>query len=144
MRGLYHNYFSLLNKEKTDPPPLFWDLVILSAGDAEQKQWFESQLEAKRGAGRLPMADDTEYLVFADPGAKGRAGDGAATLNIINELVSVNSIARISSPYLNFIRRSLDTAMPCTQSELCSFTPADSPSVFQLSASPVRSSARSR
>ena len=32
----------------------FWNLVVVSAGDASQEAWYEAQLQLKQEAGELP------------------------------------------------------------------------------------------
>ena len=44
----------------------FWDLVVLSAADEDQRTAFQMQLDEKIKRGHLPLG--VEYLTFADPG----------------------------------------------------------------------------
>ena len=34
---------------------LFWDAVVISAGDESQQAWYEAQLELKKESGSLPL-----------------------------------------------------------------------------------------
>ena len=57
---------------------------MLSAGNEDQKAWFETQLQQKKDNGSLPLRVD--FKVFVDPG-EARAGDGGALMNILCQLV---------------------------------------------------------
>ena len=57
----------------------YWDLVVLSAGNEDQKRWYEMQLERKLLPPGVP------FRVFSDPGGV-RTGDGGATLKIVDLL----------------------------------------------------------
>lgn len=64
---------------KTD----FWDCVVISAGDNQQKECFQQQLNEKLVNGELPGA--TEYLVIDDcPGCA--LGSGGSTFYILKQL----------------------------------------------------------
>ena len=81
MRQLLSEYQDLvLLKTSSAPQNLkFWDLVVLSAGNDSQKQWYEMQLSKKL----LPPG--VQFRVYSDPGGV-RTGDGGATLNIVELL----------------------------------------------------------
>ena len=57
----------------------FWDLVVVSAGDASQEAWYEAQLQLKQEAGELPKVP---FLCVADPPGP-RVGSGGSTLHIL-------------------------------------------------------------
>ena len=57
----------------------FWDLVVLSAGNDSQKQWYEMQLS------KTLLPPGVLFRVYSDPGGA-RTGDGGATLNIVDLL----------------------------------------------------------
>ena len=52
-----------------------WDYVILTASNAEQAKWFESQIEDRRSKGFLPS--ETVFGVVPDPIGE-RVGNGGA------------------------------------------------------------------
>ena len=62
----------------------FWDLVVVSAGDASQEAWYEAQLQLKQEAGELPKVP---FLCVADPPGP-RVGSGGSTLHILALLES--------------------------------------------------------
>ena len=72
----------------------FWDLVVVSAGDASQEAWYEAQLQLKQEAGELPkvpskhvaftllFSTKVPFLCVADPPGP-RVGSGGSTLHIL-------------------------------------------------------------
>ncbi|XP_019621842.1 PREDICTED: fucose-1-phosphate guanylyltransferase-like [Branchiostoma belcheri] len=61
----------------------FWDVVVITALDSQQKQVYELQITKKLQGGQLPLG--VKYLVFADPpGAK--IGCGGSTLEVLYQL----------------------------------------------------------
>ena len=82
MRDLFDRYERDLRGKKPAASS-FWDLVVLSAGDDDQKGWYETQLDSKKARGELPMG--VPFRVFPDPGGI-RTGDGGATLSIVSRL----------------------------------------------------------
>ncbi|XP_066286744.1 fucose-1-phosphate guanylyltransferase-like isoform X3 [Branchiostoma lanceolatum] len=61
----------------------FWDVVVITALDSQQKQVYELQITKKLQGGELPLG--VKYLVFADPsGAK--IGCGGSTLEVLYQL----------------------------------------------------------
>ena len=62
----------------------FWDLVVVSAGDASQEAWYKAQLQLKQEAGELPKVP---FLCVADPPGP-RVGSGGSTLHILALLES--------------------------------------------------------
>ena len=63
----------------------FWDLVVLSAADEDQRTAFQMQLNEKIERGSLPLG--VEYLTFADPG-KAKIGKN-------NGLVDCTSLIKV-------------------------------------------------
>lgn len=61
----------------------FWDMVVLTAIDEEQKQSYKLQLQRKSLLGELPLS--AEYVVIADPPGP-KIGNGGSTLFVIHEL----------------------------------------------------------
>lgn len=60
----------------------FWNIVVITACDDEQKSIYEQQLELKKARNELPRI---RYLVYSDPcGAK--IGCGGATMHVIEQL----------------------------------------------------------
>ena len=59
----------------------FWDVVVLTASDDQQKIYYEGFLEARKRTGLLPFRNSCTYLVVADPptDATSRIGGGGAT-----------------------------------------------------------------
>ena len=60
----------------------FWDVVVISAGDEEQRAWYEAQLSLKHEARELPLVT---FLVIPDPPGP-RIGSGGSTLHILRSL----------------------------------------------------------
>ncbi len=52
-------------KKKEDLAFPFWDLVVLTTGDEEQKQAYELQVKWKKQCGEIPC--DIDVCVFSDP-----------------------------------------------------------------------------
>ena len=71
----------------------FWSLVVISAGDAAQADWYEAQLKVKRECGELPLVS---FLCLADPPGP-RLGSGGSTLAILAALSSSYSQAELDS-----------------------------------------------
>jgi hypothetical protein len=66
----------------------FWDCVVISAGDEEQRECFKQQLDEKLANGEIPRA--TNYLVIADcPGYA--LGSGGSTFHILKHLKNLFS-----------------------------------------------------
>uniref|UniRef100_A0A8C3B7Q2 Fucose-1-phosphate guanylyltransferase n=1 Tax=Cairina moschata TaxID=8855 RepID=A0A8C3B7Q2_CAIMO len=58
----------------------FWDLVAITAADAEQERAFRRQLAAKLARGELPRG--VRYHVFVDPPGP-KIGNGGSTLHVL-------------------------------------------------------------
>ncbi|XP_015726375.1 fucose-1-phosphate guanylyltransferase isoform X2 [Coturnix japonica] len=61
-------------------PGEFWDLVAITAADAEQERAFRLQLAAKLRGGELPLG--VRYHVFVDPPGP-KVGNGGSTLHVL-------------------------------------------------------------
>ncbi|XP_021260716.1 fucose-1-phosphate guanylyltransferase [Numida meleagris] len=61
-------------------PGEFWDLVAITAADAEQERAFRRQLAAKLRGGELPLG--VRYHVFVDPPGP-KIGNGGSTLHVL-------------------------------------------------------------
>ena len=59
----------------------FWDVVVLTASDEQQKIYYEGFLEARKRTGLLPFRNSCTYMVVADPPTNTtcRIGGGGAT-----------------------------------------------------------------
>ena len=82
MKGLMTDYDRLRGRDPREVGASFWDLVVISAGDEEQRAWYEAQLDLKREAGELPLVT---FLVIPDPPGP-RIGSGGSTLHILRSL----------------------------------------------------------
>ena len=71
----------------------FWDVVVLTASDEQQKIYYEGFLEARKRTGLLPFRSSCTYMVVSDPptSTSGRIGGGGATFwtlaGVKNELI---------------------------------------------------------
>ena len=76
--------FNLIRgKESTTP---FWDIIVLSALDAAQKNLYEIQLKEKLARKELPLSPT--YHVFHDPvGVK--VGNGGGVISVIEDLQKI-------------------------------------------------------
>ena len=76
--------FNLIRgKESTTP---FWDIIVLSALDAAQKNLYEIQLKEKLARTELPLSPT--YHVFHDPvGVK--VGNGGGVISVIEDLQKI-------------------------------------------------------
>ena len=70
MKDLMTEYDRLRGRDPREVGASFWDVVVISAGDEEQRAWYEAQLDLKREAGELPLVT---ILVIPDPPAQGLA-----------------------------------------------------------------------
>ena len=82
MRSLLGKYEQLRGNSPSEIGLAFWDLVVISAGDESQEEWYKAQLELKRESGDLPKVP---YLCIADPPGP-RIGSGGSTLHILTRL----------------------------------------------------------
>lgn len=82
MRSLLEKYEAMRGKVHKQGSGEFWDLVVISAGDAAQESWYRAQLELKASCGELPGAP---FLCVADPPGP-RIGSGGSTLHILEHV----------------------------------------------------------
>ena len=82
MKDLMTEYDRLRGRDPREVGASFWDVVVISAGDEEQRAWYEAQLDLKREAGELPLVT---ILVIPDPPGP-RIGSGGSTLHILRSL----------------------------------------------------------
>ncbi|ELU07599.1 hypothetical protein CAPTEDRAFT_117818, partial [Capitella teleta] len=61
----------------------FWDIVVLTTADEEQRLAYELQLEEKQRRSELPLG--LPYLVFADPPGP-KAGCGGSTMFVLSKM----------------------------------------------------------
>jgi len=54
MRSLLDSYERLRGRSPQEAGVPFWDLVVISAGDAAQEEWYTAQLHLKQEARELP------------------------------------------------------------------------------------------
>ncbi|XP_072040884.1 fucose-1-phosphate guanylyltransferase-like [Amphiura filiformis] len=74
------SYDNIRGKTPTFP---FWDLVVLSAADDDQRVAFQMQIDEKIKRKELPL--NVNYLTFADPGTA-KIGGGGSLMDILTEL----------------------------------------------------------
>ena len=82
MKDLMTEYDKLRGRCPREVGASFWDVVVISAGDEEQRAWYEAQLSLKREAGELPLVT---FLCIPDPPGP-RIGSGGSTLHILRSL----------------------------------------------------------
>ena len=64
MKDLMAQYDLMRGRCPLEAGARFWDAVVISAGDEEQRAWYEAQLGLRREAGELPLVT---FLVIPDP-----------------------------------------------------------------------------
>ncbi|KAK2166160.1 hypothetical protein LSH36_41g11007 [Paralvinella palmiformis] len=80
VRKSYDNFCDIRGKEKDKFHTPFWDAVVLTTADDDQKVAFEHQIEQKLKRKEIPLG--IPYLVFSDPPGP-RAGCGTSLMNAI-------------------------------------------------------------
>jgi len=85
MRTLLQSYERMRGRNPHEAGIPFWDLVVISAGDHSQEEWYREQLNLKQTVGELPLVN---YLCVADPPGS-RIGSGGSTLHILKKLDSI-------------------------------------------------------
>ena len=68
---------------QTEPNIAFWDLVVVTAADKDQKAYYETQLNERLQRNEIPK--QTRYLVIADPPGP-KIGSGGATFYVLDFL----------------------------------------------------------
>jgi len=87
MRETYRKFAAIRSKHRDDIIDVpFWDVVVLTASDADQKLAYESQLAGKLRRREIPRGVD--YLVFADPPGP-KIGCGGATMHVVAQLTDI-------------------------------------------------------
>ena len=64
MKDLMSEYDKFRGRCPREVGASFWDVVVISAGDEEQRAWYEAQLSLKHEAGELPLVT---FLCIPDP-----------------------------------------------------------------------------
>ena len=88
VRRVAENYRTICIQEVTTCQ--FWDVVVLTASDEQQKIYYEEFLEARKRTGLLPFRNSCVYTVVADPPTNtgSRIGGGGATFWTLGEVKS--------------------------------------------------------
>ena len=93
MNKNYEFYTSLI--KNTDKSSNLWDLVIITAISARQKECYEKQIATKLAKNLLPTC--FKYKVFNDPD-EAKIGSGGSTLHVLkqlNELYGTDQLCRM-------------------------------------------------
>jgi len=95
----YRKFCDIRGKTKDEIAFRFWDVVVLTASDSDQKQAYEMQIAGKLQRREIPRGVD--YLVFADPPGP-KIGCGGATMCAISQLMDIYT-DRLDSMYILLI-----------------------------------------
>ena len=98
-RETYRKFCDIRGKTKDEIAFRFWDVVVLTASDNDQKQAYEMQIAGKLHRREIPRGVD--YLVFADPPGP-KIGCGGATMCAISQLTDIYT-DRLDSMYILLI-----------------------------------------
>ncbi|KAF9908340.1 hypothetical protein EC991_009892 [Linnemannia zychae] len=85
------------NKDKEQQQP-FWDIVVITAGDHQQKHCYQRRVDQKLAEGAIPSR--ARYLVIQDP-PKSKIGSGGSTclvMKILQEKFPVDFLAQSDKP----------------------------------------------
>lgn len=82
-KSIYQQFNEIRGKSKAEIPFRFWDVVVLTASDEDQKFAFECQIEGKLERKEIP--NGLPYVVFSDPPGP-KIGCGGATMHVIHQL----------------------------------------------------------
>jgi len=83
VKQMCSHFENIRGKDKQTLGDLFWDLVVVTASDEEQKKAFDIQIQNKLDRKEIPTG--LPYLVFADtPGPK--MGCGGSTMLVLSHL----------------------------------------------------------
>ena len=85
------SYYSIRGKKPDFP---FWDIIVLTALDVEQKKAYEAQLRTKLDRHELPTG--LSYHVFHDPPGP-KVGNGGSVLVAIGDLLSIYGEEKLST-----------------------------------------------
>ena len=98
-RETYRKFCDVRGKTKDEIAFRFWDVVVLTASDNDQKLAYEMQLAGKLRRREIPQGVD--YLVFADPPGP-KIGCGGATMRAVSQLTDIYA-ERLNSLYILLI-----------------------------------------
>jgi len=98
-RETYRKFCDIRGKTKDEIAFRFWDVVVLTASDSDQKQAYEMQIAGKLQRREIPRGVD--YLVFADPPGP-KIGCGGATMCAVSQLMDIYT-DRLDSMYILLI-----------------------------------------
>jgi len=98
-RETYKKFSEIRGKDANEIAFRFWDAVVLTASDADQKLAYEMQITGKLRRREIPQGVD--YLVFADPPGP-KIGCGGATMHAIAQLTNIYA-ERLDSLYILLI-----------------------------------------
>lgn len=85
-KSIYQQFNEIRGKSKAEIPFRFWDVVVLTASDEEQKFAFQCQLEGKLERKEIPSG--LPYVVFSDPPGP-KIGCGGATMYVVHQLSQI-------------------------------------------------------
>jgi len=98
-RETYKQFADIRGKSKDEIAVRFWDVVVLTASDNDQKLAYEMQIAGKLQRREIPRGVD--YLVFADPPGP-KIGCGGATMRAVALLTDIYA-ERLDSLYILLI-----------------------------------------
>ena len=98
-RETYKKFSDIRGKTKDEIAFRFWDVVVLTASDNDQKLAYEMQIAGKLRRREIPRGVD--YLVFADPPGP-KIGCGGATMRAVSQLTDIYA-ERLDSLYILLI-----------------------------------------
>jgi len=98
-RENYRNFCDIRGKTKDEITFRFWDVVVLTASDNDQKLAYEMQIAGKLDRREIPGGVD--YLVFADPPGP-KIGCGGATMRAVSLLTDIYA-QRVDNLYILLI-----------------------------------------
>jgi len=98
-RETYKKFSDIRGKTKDEIKFRFWDVVVLTASDSDQKLAYELQIAGKVHRREIPQGVD--YLVFADPPGP-KIGCGGATMRAVSQLTDIYA-ERLDSLYILLI-----------------------------------------
>jgi len=98
-RETYKTFSEIRGKARSEIAFRFWDIVVLTASDNDQKLAYEMQITEKLRRREIPH--EVDYLVFADPPGP-KIGCGGATMYVIARLTDIYA-ERLDSLYILLI-----------------------------------------
>jgi len=98
-RETYEKFSEIRGKARNEIAFRFWDIVVLTASDSDQKLAYEMQIAGKLRRREIPQGVD--YLVFADPPGP-KIGCGGATMHVVAQLTDIYA-ERLDSLYVLLI-----------------------------------------